>query len=175
MAKIHQCLISAFCFSKDAANDLSSVAKSLKKDVKFQSFSSVYQVFGERESSKGIHDLKTVENFNGLCLTLRGQTELEPGELITRLSRLEKPVTLGGVQTMFLYLLAFDNEVSMTPGLCLPYPGLHQSPQFLIPASEAWPNYEHPVLNKPLIGLAKEHSVNMWGEFHSQAQAILDF
>lgn len=175
MSESHECMITVLCFAKDAEATLKQSIQLLNASFASEKYSSIYKVFGERASRKSIHDLRTRESFNGLCVCVRGQTSLPAKELMATLKSVEAELNKVKNQTLWLYLLAYDDNVVMTPGLTLPNPGLHESPQLLIPAAEVWPTYRHPVLNDTLLGLSKGAKINMWGEFHAQAKTLLDF
>jgi 7,8-dihydro-6-hydroxymethylpterin-pyrophosphokinase len=74
-----------------------------------------------------------------------------------------------------LNLLSYDDLVVLSPQLTLPHPSLHTD--FLIArcASEAWPHYEHPIMQKTLSEIAATALPAVDAEFFLQGKSLVDF
>ncbi len=85
-------------------------------------------------------------------------TDLEPGELMTRLLEIEKE--LGrlrmekmGPRTIDIDILLIGELVMQTPGLIVPHPALHLRKFALIPLTEVAASVIHPTENKTIAEL----------------------
>ena len=54
-------------------------------------------------------------------------------------------------RTLTLKLLVYDNLTLMTPEITLPHPEFHRRADELVPASEVWGEYQHPVLDRSIL------------------------
>lgn len=80
-----------------------------------------------------------------------------PDELIKRLMHLEQFFLREYHSKNFrAVLLAYSDVIHLVPHLVLPHPQLVQDKSFLIGAIEVWPQYLHPILEKPLTMLSSE-------------------
>lgn len=70
-------------------------------------------------------------------------------------------------------LALFDDETIMSPDLTVPHPELHVRPDWLIPASEIWGDYPHPILNRSLQDISADAEWTGWGQFYTQGSALL--
>lgn len=94
---------------------------------------------------------------NACCV---GTTRLAPGALLHELSRLE--IALGrvrvgprfGPRAIDLDILLYGDEVVAGPSLTIPHPRLAERAFALVPLTELAPNWQHPVLGRPLAALA---------------------
>lgn len=131
--------------------------------------SSVYRVRKIYKNSRHIHDIRTEESYDGLVAVLRGSTDLELGEFHSKLKEIENYFRSEALhRSADIKLLVYGDEVVLTPQVTVPNPEFHRNPEELVPASELWPSYRHPILSETLSTLARNHLGKEWGEFYSQ-------
>jgi 7,8-dihydro-6-hydroxymethylpterin-pyrophosphokinase len=93
-------------------------------------------------------------NYN---LVLKISTNESPEELINRLMSLEQYFLREYFSKNFqAVLLSYAELIHLVPHLVLPHPQLVQNKSFLIGSIELWPQYNHPILEKPLSMLCSE-------------------
>jgi len=74
-----------------------------------------------------------------------------------------------------LNLLSYDDLVVLSPQLTLPNPNLHTDFLIVRCASEAWPQYEHPIMQKTLGEIAALALPAVDAEFFLQGKSLVDF
>ncbi|RYZ84521.1 MAG: hypothetical protein EOP06_17945 [Proteobacteria bacterium] len=72
-------------------------------------------------------------------------------------------------------LLTYDDLVVLSPQLTLPHPSLHTDHLIIRCGSEAWPHYEHPIMQKTLSEIAASASPATDAEFYMQGKTLVDF
>lgn len=72
-------------------------------------------------------------------------------------------------------LLSYDDLVVLSPQLTLPHPTLHTDLLIVRCASEAWPQYEHPIIQKTLSEIASTALPAVDSEFFLQGKSLVDF
>lgn len=77
-------------------------------------------------------------------------------------------------KTFSAEILTIEDMVFRSPQITIPHPQLHQSPSFLMPASEICPEYVHPVLNEELGSLLNRLDTSEIS-FFAQSKTLLDF
>ena len=74
-----------------------------------------------------------------------------------------------------LILLSYDDLVVLSPQLTLPHPSLHTDFLIVRCASEAWPQFEHPIIQKTLSEVASLALPVVDAEFFLQGKSLVDF
>lgn len=74
-----------------------------------------------------------------------------------------------------LNLLSYDDLVVLSPQLTLPHPSLHTDFLIVRCASEAWPQFEHPIIQKTLGEIASLALPAVDAEFFLQGKSLVDF
>lgn len=74
-----------------------------------------------------------------------------------------------------LNLLSYDDLVILSPQLTLPHPNLHRDFLIVRCASEAWAQYEHPIVQKTLGEIAAVALPAVDAEFFLQGKSLVDF
>ncbi len=69
-------------------------------------------------------------------------------------------------------LLLFENQSQMKPSLTLPNPFLHLRSELIVPSSELWPSFEHPVLKLSLAQLRNQTTARGNLEFYAQGNSL---
>ena len=72
-------------------------------------------------------------------------------------------------------LLAFNQQVVLSPKLTLPYPELIVDVLLLRCAAEIWGQYEHPILQKTLGEIVKKSELRERAEFLMQGESLIAF
>lgn len=173
---IHETILSIVVYSEDGESTLKDIFLVLKKNFKLQNISSIYLVSADTISSRQIHALDKVESFTGLCVAARAQTELSEQEAMQELKAIEQEfVSYTQRHSIQIFLSVYDNLTLMVPDLNLPFTDLHSRPELLIPASEVWGDYFHPILKENLTVLAAKLNTEHWGKFYGLGKSLLDF
>jgi 7,8-dihydro-6-hydroxymethylpterin-pyrophosphokinase len=169
-------LISVTAYSSDGPQLLKKVFEDLRQGMEIGAVSSIYKVKGQTLHSPQIHDIRSVNSFEGLCVVVELQTLLTPLAVLEFLKQVEgrrKSELLH--RNVSLNLLFFEDLTYMSPDLTLPHPDVHLRPELVIPAAEIWGERRHPVLGSSLSQLTREFQSRDWGEFFAQGHSLLDF
>ena len=112
-----------------------------------------------------------------LNLVVKGQTELEPSELLGSLLDIEdklgrKRNKKWGPREMDLDILFYDDMILKQKNLTIPHPEIENRKFVLIPLVELSPDLKHPVLNKNISELlenTKDHCrVELYGRVYAK-------
>ncbi len=142
---------------------LGSAYVGLRERFNVPKISSVFLCYAEPEKST---------NTNGhLAVAMVVLTELDPSKMHAELAAIEAQHP----RSLKLHLMAFDDVTLMTPGLTLPHPELHVTPQWLVPCVEVWGQYVHPVLGQSLGELSAAEDWGNWGQFFAQGESLVEF
>ena len=74
-----------------------------------------------------------------------------------------------------LKLLSYDDLVVLSPQLTLPNPSMHTDSLIARCASEAWPEYAHPIMMRTLNEIASSTLPAVDAEFFLQGKSLVDF
>jgi 2-amino-4-hydroxy-6-hydroxymethyldihydropteridine diphosphokinase len=93
-----------------------------------------------------------------LNMTLKGETALEPVELLQRLKNLEtglgrQPSVRWGPRLIDLDILFYSDLVLETQGLVIPHPHLQERAFVLVPLADLVPDLLHPVFGQSIRDL----------------------
>ena len=93
-----------------------------------------------------------------LNMVLKGETALEPVELLQRLKNLEtrlgrQPSFRWGPRRIDMDILFYADLVLDIKGLVIPHPHLHERAFVLVPLADLAPDLVHPVICKPVSDL----------------------
>lgn len=96
-------------------------------------------------------------DFLNMCL--RGETVLEPVDLLYYVKRLEvelgrKPGVRWGPRTIDIDILFYDDLILSLPGLTIPHPGAGERATVLVPLADIAPALVHPQLDASVAWLA---------------------
>ncbi|MCB9027356.1 MAG: hypothetical protein H6625_13625 [Bdellovibrionaceae bacterium] len=166
-------LISVKTFSIDALGSLKEAYNLVSKSFFVDEISSIFMVKLQTENRE-IHSLINARSYDGLTVAFLIQTEHSPLESLNLLKSMEKQIVNGKEKDAEFKLLAHGAFVRMTPELTLPHPELHKNPEDLIPATEVYPHFIHPVLKKELTELSKSLKPKLLGQFYAQGKTLLD-
>ncbi len=72
-------------------------------------------------------------------------------------------------------ILLIDDVVFRSPHLTIPHPLLHKSPKWIVPATDIWESYNHPVLNESIKTIRNSFKEIEGISFYKQNKTLLDF
>lgn len=173
---IHKVLIGFKVFTNDGYATLKALISQASEFVTIQRASSIYRFHVETNEPTHIHDLKSLSSTEGMAVVVKATTSLDPNSLQEQLEQTEESFR-GELSTrnVSLNLLVYEDMTLMTPDLTLPHPEFHRRAEFIVPASEVWGDYRHPVIEESLFSLTQAFSGESWGEFYAQGKTLLDF
>ena len=144
-------------FEKDLTT-LKQISKQLTKKNLVKKISSVYQLPPGSEFALG-------------CVFVLISEETHPvafqAHVMKALDGLKK-------ERFSLQILAMEDLVFRTPEFTIPDIQLHNSPNWLVPCAEIWPDYMHPILKKDLRSILNHLEYNEV-LFFAQNKSLLDF
>ena len=174
--KDQEVLISIKAFTHEGVELIKSALSELSLFIEIEKLSPIYKIEGRIDEGRHIHDLRTEASFKGLCLVIRAKSKCSPETTVSRLEDIENKLRSEALyRNLSINLLVFGDLVCMSPQLTLPYPEFHLRPEEIVPAAEIWPEFIHPILEKPLSGLSERYLSDHWGEFYDQGKSLLDF
>ena len=171
----HEVLVSLKTFAGRGSDRLGEALSHLSGALKLENISSVYKVSRKAESFMSIAMEDGEEELEGYSVVISGKYDGQLMDLAALMGSLESEFSNQVTRRVLsVNVLAVRNEVLKTPQLTLPHPEFHMRPEELIPACELWPDYEHPILHRPIREIAQALPDKAWGEFHCQGQTLLD-
>jgi 2-amino-4-hydroxy-6-hydroxymethyldihydropteridine diphosphokinase len=147
---------------------LSRACSKISMIADISKISSIY--IDEFESDKGDGKFE-----QALVMALSLKCSLSSEELLKNIVKIEDEIRTEATRdVMDILILAFGDELKMTPGLTIPHPRFHLHPQLLYPAAEIMGQFVHPVLKRNLKDLASQMGLK-WGRYFEQGSRVLDF
>ncbi len=147
---------------------LSRACKKLSMVADISKMSSVYIDEFESDKSDG-------KNETSLVMAVSLKCNISSEELLENVVKIENELHTEATRDVIdILILAYGEELKMTPNLTIPHPRLHSHPQLLYPAAEIMGQYVHPVLKRNLKELAGLTGVK-WGRYFEQGSRVLDF
>lgn len=120
-------------------------------------------------------DLDVNDESGHYVVVLKLATNVSPEEMVKYLMAIELDFFRNlQINDLQLILLAYDDQMSLVPELTLPHPNLVQKSDYLVAASEVWPNFLHPILQSTLKTLVVNRSVTHL-DFVGHGRVLLDF
>lgn len=168
MIKDHGILVHIATDFTGSENKLRSILNKIRERGEIISISSIY-----KRSPVG----SKIESDTQVELVIHVYTTMSVDQCLHLIVSLTEEVTLGFSikSNSKLTLLAYDALIMMSPRLTLPYPDLHNDPIIARCASEVWPTYEHPILQKTLAEISRNALATIGVEFHAQGKSLIDF
>lgn len=102
-------------------------------------------------------------------VTLTISSEQVIQELLSMEYEYERQIQV--VESIRCFLLTYDQQVSIAPGVILPHPQLIDHPSWLYCSWEVWRNYKHPILEISLEKIIHQKDMTKM-EFYSQGKSI---
>ncbi len=170
MKSSHEVLVSVITYSTTDSVPLDTVLMELKKVISISKNSPIYSVTGRPQTLDSVHDIRSHESFQGLSLCLRGEAELTPQELLFEFEKIIQNSPERIKNEIKIILLVYEDKTLISPLLTLPFPDFHRRPELIVPASELWGEYTHPILETTLSRLSKNFQLESWGDFFSQKE-----
>lgn len=109
-----------------------------------------------------------------LKVAVKASLSLPPEQIVQELLSIEIEFegNIKVMESMRCFLLTYDQQVSLSPGVILPHPQMLDHTSWLYCCWEVWRGYRHPVLDLTLDRLlAQRDTGNM--EFFSQGKSIM--
>ncbi len=156
-------------------NQLQAIQKEIAKVATIQRSSSIYEVKSDFTES---HQHTEAVTFMGqsLCYAAYVLYVGDPKDLHAAVKRIERQENIKlEKEFVQLELLCHEEETLMLPTLTLPHPELHQKAEFLVPATEILPGYEHPILEKTLLQIESLDKYRGKVHFYAQSKNLADF
>jgi hypothetical protein len=149
--------------------------KFLATQIDWVKISSIYHVRRRAESFSSLRHIRSEEILDGYACVGLGVTKLAAEEVMSLLCAAEESLRHEELRrSLSCNLLARGSEIVRFPELTLPHPEFHLRPEEVVPASEVWPDFEHPVLKLPIRELARGFLNSDWGEYHCAGSPLLD-
>jgi hypothetical protein len=147
----------------------------LSSKVKWIKISSVYRVQRKAESFSSLRHIASEEILDGYSCVGLGLTQCGPDEIMQFVREAEEHLRHEELRrSLSCNLIAYDNEMLRFPDLTLPHPEFHLRPEEVVPASEVWAEYKHPVLQVAIRDLARGFLEEPWGEYYCAGGPLLD-
>lgn len=166
-------LVVAEVYGSRDLQDLVKLTESMDKYFDLLAISSVYEL--------GLEDIEEKKYLNyvrgeGLCTMFSIESDYKLADLIDKIYHIKQSANEGMARRKInLELLYFGERTSFVPSSTIPHPEAHKNRQWLIAASELWPNYKHPVLLETLTSLARDQYLEGSDFFFAQGKSLLDF
>jgi hypothetical protein len=149
--------------------------KFLGNKLQWEKISSVYRVQRQAESFSSLRHIKSEEMLDGYSCVGIATTSCGPEEVMDLLREAEEHLRHEEMRrSLSCNLLAYGSEMLRFPELTLPHPEFHLRPEEVIPASEVWPEFIHPVLLVSIRDLARSFLNTNWGEYYCAGSPLLD-
>lgn len=156
-------------------SQLQVIQKAIAKVASILRSSSIYEVKSDFTES---HQHTEAVTFMGqsLCYTVYVSYKGDPKALHAAVKEIERQENIKLEKEFIqLELLCHESETLMLPTLTLPHPELHLKAEFLVPASEILPGYEHPILEKTLLQIESLDKYKGKVHFYAQSKNLTDF
>jgi hypothetical protein len=141
----------------------------------WEKISSIYRVQRRAESFSSLRHIKSEEILDGYSCVGLATTNCAPDEVMELLREAEEHLRHEEMRrSLSCNLLSYDSEMLRFPELTLPHPEFHLRPEEVIPASEVWPDFVHPVLQISIRDLARSFLDKNWGEYYCAGSPLLD-
>ncbi|MAE74616.1 MAG: hypothetical protein CL675_11015 [Bdellovibrionaceae bacterium] len=154
-------------------NTLSNLHEHLH--LKVLGYSSVYLADYQVDSFENIHDIRNDTHLEALAMVMKYEVTMDFEELYTQLHEFQSMEQSKPFQTRAeIRLLSYEDRVMSRPSMHIPHPELIERPDWLVPAGEVWPDFDHPILKEPLKDLAGKYQGVPWGRFYAQGKSVLE-
>jgi 7,8-dihydro-6-hydroxymethylpterin-pyrophosphokinase len=161
-APLHRVLIVVQTHINAQVEDLKNALKHLSLGQQIDKVSSIYLAYASPQ--------KNVNSSGRLSVAFTLFVTDSPIAIQQKINRYLKEQP----QIVDIALAAYDDETLLSPDITLPHPELHVRPDWLIPSSEIWGEYPHPILSRPLEDIASAADWGGWGHFYAQGTSLID-
>lgn len=168
-----QALIAVIVYSSDGLNLLKRATQELTGIVDIEKISSVYKIKGSLNRFSHIHDIASIDGFSGITVAIKGIIQVDAKKIIEHAVKIEQKINHKD-KTLEIVVLCVDDLTRMQSDMCLPYPEWHRRVELLVPSSEVWGDYIHPILGESVYSLSQKMSEKKWGSFYAQGKSLLD-
>lgn len=168
-----QALVALIVYSSDGLGLLKSAAQEISNCIEVEKISSVYKIKGSLNRFSHVHDIASVDGFRGITVAVKGLINKGPEALIKSCIKVENKINHTD-KTLEIVVLCVDDITRMQSDLCLPYPEWHRRVELLVPSSEVWGSYQHPILQESVYNLSQKMSEKKWGSFFAQGKSLLE-
>ncbi len=132
------------------------------------------QRFSEVTAVSSVVQCNTVVDNPLLKIVLKVSLTIPPEQIVQELLSIEyefeSKITV--IESLRCFLLVFDHQVSLSPGVTLPHPQMLDHTSWLYCCCEVWRGYRHPVLDLNLDRLLAERDVSHM-EFFGQGKSVI--
>lgn len=168
-----QALVALIVYSSDGLSLLKTATQALSKHMEAEKMSSVYKIKGSLNRFSHVHDIASVDGFQGITVAVKGFIKQGPEQFVKDCMNVEEHMNLQD-KTLEIVVLCVEDLTRMQSDLCLPYPEWHRRVELLVPSSEVWGDYQHPILGESVYNLSQKMSDKKWGSFFAQGKSLLE-
>lgn len=173
MTKAKKCLLAVEVRDTNSTDELSKVCNWVDKEFDLLSLSSIYELRNDENKTKASDKIRLMQA-KSLSVAISVETALKPHDLLDLITLkqadLNQSLPHGSIH---LYLLFYDDQVSMLPNLHLPHPEWLVRKDWMLASMDVWPNYEHPVLEDPLSLTVRNKKIRPGDYFFAQGKMLL--
>lgn len=159
---VHRALIIIQTHINAQTEDLKKVVRFLSQAHQLDKMSSIYLAYASTQKNSNASGRLSVA-----CTFFVTESAIQMQKRINQYLK-EYP------HVVDIILAAYDDETLLSPDITLPHPELHVRPDWLIPSSEIWGDYPHPILTRPLEDIASAADWGGWGRFYAQGTSLID-
>ena len=168
-----KCLLAIDARDTNSTKELEALVQWIDANFDLLSISSIYELQSIDYAPAAARAINAVRERN-LSVAISLETDLPATDLVDKLSAKQLTVNKElAHSSVHLYLLFYDNLVSMLPNLYLPHPEWLVRKDWMLASMDLWPNFEHPVLEESIAILGRNKKIRPGDYFFAQGKPLL--
>lgn len=173
MSNSNRCLLAVEVRNTNTTDELSEVCGWIDREFDLLSLSSIYEIQDTKVNSKGSDKIRLMQA-KSLSVAISMETDLKPHDLLDQFTLKQADFNQRLLHSsIHLYLLFYNDQVSMLPNLHLPHPKWLERKDWMLATNDVWPNFEHPVLEEPLSLAVRNKKIRAGDYFFAQGKMLL--